>query len=394
MKIIKNFFDSQGKHFGKGGKLNKYYAIFEALETLFFMPKDTTQTGPNVRDSLDLKRFMSIVILALLPPLLFGFYNTGYQSNAALGLPTDVYTCFMKGLWIVLPLIIVSYAVGLFWEGVFAVVRGHNISEGFLVTGLLFPMILPPTIPLWQAAMGISFGVIIGKEIFGGTGKNILNPALTARAFLFFAYPGQISGDTVWTYLGRFSDKAVDTISGATPLAVAAATQAGSTIEAALDKAGFTFAHLAYGHYAACIGETSAVLCLVGAIILILTGVASYRVILGGVIGLLSIGYLLNFLAGDASLAWMSLDPTYHLVMGGFAFGITYMATDPVSGPGMKKAQWVYGFAIGALTIVIRVFNPAFPEGVMLAILFMNLFAALMDHIEIQTTMRKRLPNV
>ena len=394
MKIIKNLFEAQGKHFGKGGKLNKYYAIFEAMETLFFMPKDTTQKGPNVRDSLDLKRFMSVVIFALLPTLFYGIYNAGFQSHLAAGLPTEFYPCFLKGLMIVMPIIIVSYAVGLFWEGLFAIVRGHNISEGFLVTGLLFPLILPPTIPLWQVAVGISFGVIIGKEIFGGTGRNIVNPALTARAFLFFAYPGQISGDTVWTYVSNVPGKVVDTISGATPLAVSAATAAGGKIEAVLAKAGFTFTDLAYGNYSACIGETSAALILVGAIILIITGVASYRTIFGGIIGMLSIGYLLNFLATDASSAWMTLNPVYHLAMGGFAFGITFMATDPVTSPGMKKSQWVYGFIIGALTVVIRVFNPAFPEGTMLAILFMNLFAALMDHIEVQTTVRKRLPNV
>ena len=362
MKLIRKIFDSQRQHFLKRGKLEKYYPIFEATETFFFIPDHVSRTGPHVRDSLDLKRFMSFVILALMPPLFFGIYNTGYQSHLASGLPLDFLPVFLKGLLIVLPLVIVSYAVGFFWEFLFAVKRGHEISEGFLVTGLLFPLTLPPTIPLWQAAVGISFGVVIGKEIFGGTGRNFLNPALTGRAFIFFAYPGKMSGDAVWV-------QAVDAFSGATPLAMASLAGLGEDISATLSDAGFTLSELFVGTYPGSVGGTSSMMCLIGAALLMLAGVASYRTIIGGVIGVLATGFFLNLFAADASNPWFFLSPVHHLVMGGFAFGITYMATDPVSSPGMETARWVYGFAIGALTVLIRVFNPAYPEGVMLAIL-------------------------
>ncbi|QTA89865.1 NADH:ubiquinone reductase (Na(+)-transporting) subunit B [Desulfonema magnum] len=394
MKIIKNIFDSQRKHFDKRGKWEKFYPVFEATETFFFIPDHVTQKGPHVRDSLDVKRFMSFVILALMPPLFFGIYNTGYQSNLVSGLPLDFFTVFSKGLSIVLPLIIVSYAVGFFWEFLFAIIRKHPISEGLLVTGLLFPLTLPPTIPLWQAAAGISFGVVIGKEIFGGTGRNFLNPALTGRAFIFFAYPGKMSGDSVWTVMSSVKTSAVDTFSGATPLAIASITETYGNIEASLSKAGFTFSTLFWGNHTGSIGETSSFLCLIGAMILIVVGVASYKIIIGGVLGALITGGLLNLIATEASMPWLSLNPFYHLVMGGFAFGIAYMATDPVSAPGMETAKWVYGFAIGALTILIRVFNPAYPEGVMLSILFMNLFAPLLDHFEIKVRLRRRIANV
>jgi len=284
--------------------------------------------------------------------------------------------------------------VGFFWEILFAVVRKHPISEGLLVTGLLFPLTLPPTIPLWQVALGISFGVVIGKEIFGGTGRNILNPALTARAFLFFAYPGKMSGDTVWTVVSGAGQKVVDAFSGATPLAISTLAESTEKIETLLIKGDYTFAKLFLGNYPGSIGATSALLCLIGAAMLILMGIASYRIIFGGVLGVLFAGFLLNFLATDSSMAWLSLNPFYHLVMGGFAFGITYMATDPVSSPGMNKAKWIYGFAIGVLTVLIRVFNPAYAEGIMLAILFMNLFAPLLDHIEIKLKLKKRIQNV
>ncbi|MCP4366603.1 MAG: NADH:ubiquinone reductase (Na(+)-transporting) subunit B, partial [Deltaproteobacteria bacterium] len=250
---------------------------------------------------------------------------------------------FFKGLFIVLPIILVSYAVGFFWEILFAVIRKHNISEGLLVTGLLFPLTLPPTIPLWQVAIGISFGVVIGKEVFGGTGRNILNPALTARAFLFFAYPGKMSGDAVWIAANGTREAIVDAISGATPLAISTLAESHEKIEMLLVKGDYTFAKLFLGNYPGSIGATSALLCLIGAAVLIFMGIASYRIIFGGVLGVIFTGFLLNFLATDSSMAWLSLNPFYHLVMGGFAFGITYMATDPVSSPGMNKAKWIYG---------------------------------------------------
>jgi len=392
MKIGKNIFEAQRRHFQAGGRLAPLAPLFNALETFFFIPGLVNRQRPFVRDSLDLKRFMSMVLLALALPLIFGIYNTGYQTSLASGLSLDPVRVLGRGLWIVLPLIIVSYGVGFFWELLFASLRKHEISEGFLVTGLLFPLTLPPTIPLWQAALGISFGVVIGKEIFGGTGRNIFNPALTGRAFLFFAYPAQMSGDPVW--VEKLVSGGADAVTGATPLAMAAVSQVGQSIETALAGADFSFMKLLVGLYPGSIGATSALCCLVGAVILVTVGVASYRIILGGVAGVLATGALLNLFAGPAAQPWYAVNPLYHLVMGGFAFGIAYMATDPVSAPGMESMKWLYGFLIGLLTVLIRVFNPAYPEGVMLAILFMNLFAPLMDHAAVGWQLKKRIPNV
>jgi Na+-transporting NADH:ubiquinone oxidoreductase subunit B len=294
-------------------------------------------------------------------------------------------------------MLMVSYAVGLFWELLFASVRGHNISEGFLVTGLLFPMTLPPTTPLWQVAVGISFGVVIGKEIFGGTGRNILNPALTARAFLFFAYPANMSGDRVWTLVQQTGRQAVDAVTAATPLALLPLSASGEAASRILNDAGYTFGRLFIGNLPGSVGETSALMCLLGAGFLVLTGVGNYRIMAGGILGVLAVaypGYLINLSSGGEAARMFSVHPLWHLVMGSFAFGIVYMATDPVSGPGMNLSRWLYGFAIGALTVTIRVFNPAYPEGVMLAILFMNLFAPLMDHFVIKARLRKRVTNV
>ncbi|MDY0164757.1 NADH:ubiquinone reductase (Na(+)-transporting) subunit B [Desulfobotulus sp.] len=386
---IRKFFDTHRPKFEKDGRFHAWHGLFEAFETIFFLPDSTTAKAPHIRDSLDLKRFMSIVILALLPVTLFGIYNTGYYANLAAGTSTDLFPAFLRGLLIFVPLLVVSYGVGFFWEALFAVRRGHGISEGFLVSGLLYPLILPPDLPLWQAAIGISFGVVIGKEIFGGTGRNILNPALTARAFVFFAYPGQMSGDAVW-----ISGGATDAVSGATALAISSQAEAGTRIPALLDQAGLGFFELLVGRTPGCIGETSALLCLVGAILLILTGIASWRIMVGGVLGLLATGFLLNQLASGRLEAAMALPAHYHLVMGGFAFGIVFMATDPVTAPGTEAARWLYGFFIGGLTVLIRVFNPAYPEGTMLAILFMNLFAPLLDHFVIQARLRKRVPHV
>jgi Na+-transporting NADH:ubiquinone oxidoreductase subunit B len=392
MKTVQKIFDSQRRYFQPGARLAMLAPLFKALETFFFIPGQVNRNRPFVRDSLDLKRFMSMVLLALAPPLLFGIYNTGYQASRAAGLPLDGLSIMGRGLWIVLPLILVSYGVGFFWELLFASVRKHEISEGFLVTGLLFPLTLPPTIPLWQAALGISFGVVIGKEVFGGTGRNIFNPALTGRAFLFFAYPGRMSGDPVW--VASLSSGGVDAITGATPLGVAALCQVGESIQTALTGLDLSFLTLLIGNHAGSIGETSALCCLIGAVLLIATGVGSYRIILGGVIGVLATGGLLNLFADPSSQPWYALNPFYHLVMGGFAFGIVYMATDPVSAPGMEPAKWMYGFCIGTLTVLIRVFNPAYPEGVMLSILFMNLFSPLMDHVAVTLRLKKRIPNV
>jgi len=394
MKPLKRFLDSNRDHFTSGGKLARLYPFYESIETIFFSLDRSTGNGPHMRDSLDVKRFMTMVIISLVPLLFFGIYNTGYQSHRLSGLPLNAFGVFLTGLWIVLPIVLVTYIVGFFWEVLFAVVRKHAISEGLFVSCMLFPLTLPPTIPLWQVAVGISFGIVLGKEVFGGTGRNFLNPALTGRAFLYFAYPAQLSGDPIWAVVSGAKGAAVDAVSGATPLAIAALTDAFKGIESSLAESGYALSVLFFGRYPGSIGATSTLLCLVGAVVLVTLGIANYRIILGGVIGLLSSGWVLNLIAGGGSNPWFVLNPIYHLVMGGFAFGIVFMATDPVSSPDLDGAKWVFGLFIGLLTILIRVFNPAFVEGVMLAILSMNLFAPLLDHVEVKFRLRKRIPNV
>lgn len=397
MKALKRLFDTTRPHFESGGRLEKLHPLFDAIETVAFAPALPTAADAHVRDSLDLKRFMTFVIIALMPPFFYGIYNAGYQAAAASGLDAGFVPSMLRGAWIVLPMLIVSYAVGLFWEILFASVRGHKISEGFLVTGLLFPMTLPPTMPLWQVAVGISFGVVIGKEIFGGTGRNILNPALTGRAFLFFAYPVNMSGDRVWTAVAQSGRQAVDAVTAATPLALAPLAASGETIAQIFSDAGYTFQRLFIGNIPGSVGETSALMILLGAAFLVITGVANYRIMLGGIIGVLAVaypGYLIHLSSGGEAASMFSVHPAWHLVLGSFAFGIVYMATDPVSAPGMNLSRWIYGILIGALTVMIRVFNPAYPEGVMLAILFMNIFAPLIDHFVIKARLSKRVPNV
>lgn len=391
---LRRFFEQNSAHFSEGGRLHKLRPLFEAFETIFFIPAIPTRRAPFIRDGIDLKRFMSVVLLALMPPLFFGIYNTGHLTLAASGADPGFFDSFFSGLKTVMPLIIVSYGAGFFWEILFSIIRRHPISEGFLVTGLLFPMTLPPTVPLWQVAVGISFGVVIGKEVFGGTGRNIFNPALTARAFLFFAYPAKMSGDTVWVAVMDNASSAVTAVTGATPLAMLTLSSAFSDFEAMLQDAGFTLTRLFIGNYPGSVGGTSALCCLIGALILIASGVASYRIIIGGIAGLLSTSFLLGIFSSAPLNPWIDINPFYHLVAGGFMFGIVYMATDPVSAPGTTHSKWIYGFFIGMLTILIRVFNPAFPEGVMMAILFMNLFSPLFDFIEIRMHVARRIPNV
>lgn len=391
---LRKLFDLPRKHFEPGGRLEKLGPLFEAIEDVFFFPAEGVKNRPLVRDSLDLKRFMSFVLLALIPPLLFGIYNTGYHARLASDMSASLPASIGTGLVIVLPIIIVSYAVGLFWEILFAAIRKHPISEGFLVTGLLFPLTLPPTIPLWQVAAGISFGVVIGKEVFGGTGRNIFNPALTARAFIFFAYPAQMSGDTVWVAVKNGAGRAADAVTGATPLAVTELQAPFNNIQEMLTDRGYTLGKLVLGNYPGTIGGTSALCAALGAAVLIIAGIASYRIVLGSIAGLLASGFLLNILASSDTLPWFSVSPFYHLAAGGFAFGAAYMATDPVSAPGTNRAKWIYGILIGVLTVLIRVFNPAFPEGVMLAILFMNMFAPLLEYTDIRLSIKKRIPHV
>ncbi len=396
MKFLHDFLKKNEHHFMKGGKLEKFYPVYEMHETILFTTKTVTSSSVHVRDALDTKRLMILVVISLIPCVLMAAYNTGLQEALALGQPTDNFLgLFGSGLLTILPIIIVSYVAGGFWEVLFAIIRRHEVNEGFLVTGILFPLILPATIPLWQVAVGMSFGVVIGKEIFGGTGMNVLNPALTARAFLYFSYPIQISGDKVWVV--HQADKLVDGFSGATPLAVAATTPGG---EQASDILG-QFSYMAYdmknmflGFVPGSIGETSVLACLIGALILIVTGVASWRVMISVLIGAVVTALGLNLLAGPNLPGILTLSPQAHLVMGGLMFGAVFMATDPVSASRTNTGKYIYGFMIGLLTVLIRVWNPAYPEGAMLAILFMNIFAPLIDHYVVRANIKRRLSRV
>lgn len=393
MKAIKEIFDSARSYFEPGGKLERLYPVFEAHETFLYSPGGRTKTGSHVRDSIDSKRLMSTVIVALIPCLLFGIYNTGYQYYLAQGITPEWQNCIALGTVYVAPVIIVSYAVGGIWELIFAVVRKHEINEGFLVTGLLFPLILPATIPLWQVALGISFGVVIGKEVFGGTGMNIFNPALVGRAFLFFAYPAQISGDRVWTIRG---EQLVDGYSGATPLGVAAL--AGENVVTDLANiasnstsqfADYSLCNSFMGFIPGSIGETSTLACLIGAAILIITGIGSWRIMVSMCVGAFLMNIFVCQVAGPEN-GFFAMPIAYHFVTGGFAFGCVFMATDPVSSAQTTTGKWIYGFLIGALVIIVRAINPAYAEGVMLSILFMNAFAPLVDHYVYDAHIKRR----
>ncbi|THB76367.1 MAG: NADH:ubiquinone reductase (Na(+)-transporting) subunit B [Desulfobacteraceae bacterium] len=389
MKFIKDMLDKAAPEFAPEGRFSRFNALYTATRTFFLLPSESLTRAPFFRDHLELKRFMSFVILALIPVTLFGIYNTGLQAGLAQDTGQGFISNWVTGARIVLPIILVSYAVGFFWEILFATIRRHEITEGFLVTGLLFPLTLPATIPLWQVALGISFGIVIGKEVFGGTGRNLLNPALTARAFVFFSYPGSMSGNLVWIPSIKGLDTAVDAITSATPLAVSSDQ---GHITQLLADAGFTLSNLFIGTYPGSIGGTTALLCYAGGLFLIITRIANYRIILGGILGLSLTAILFQFWS-DAPSTWMSAGPILHLISGGFALGICFMATEPVSAPGTDMGRWIYGLSIGSLTVVLRVVNPAYVEGVMLAILFMNIFAPLIDHLTLKYSISKRVPN-
>jgi len=373
MNFIRKNLDKIKKPFEKGGKLEKFYPAFDAFETFLFVPNHTTKSGAHIRDAVDLKRTMVTVIIALIPALIYGIYNTGYQYFIQSGLDFTFLDAFLHGSYKILPMIAVSYAVGLAIEFGFAVYRGHQVNEGYLVTGLLIPMIMPIDMPLWMLAISVIFAVLIGKEAFGGTGMNILNPALTARAFAFFAYPTYMSGDKVW--VSEASN--VDGISGETILGALAG---GQNID-------YSSVQMFWGSIPGSIAETSTLFVLIGAVMLLYTGVASWRIMLGSIIGASLVGFLFN-LWGANEL--MSFEWYNHLIVGGFAFGIVFMATDPVSAAQTQRGKWIYGLLIGVLCILIRVFNPAYPEGVMLAILLMNVFAPTIDHYVIQSNINKR----
>jgi len=401
MSRLRKFLDDIEPLFGKGGRFHKLEALYEIIDTFMYTPSDVTRGAPHVRDSIDLKRVMTFVVIAAAPPALMGMYSIGLHANLALqdmGLatiggwrgdlieilgvgydPQNMMACFFQGLLYFLPVYIVTMMAGGTWEVIFAIARNHEVNEGFFVTSLLFALVLPPTIPLWQVAIGISFGVVIGKEVFGGTGKNFLNPALVGRAFLFFAYPAQNSGDAVWT--------AVDGFSGATALAQAAT----GGVEAIVSS-GVTWMDAFVGNIQGTIGAESTIACLVGAAFLIATRVASWRIMVGCLIGLLGTVWLLNFVGSDTNP--MFAVPWYwHFVLGGFAFGAVYMATDPVSAAMTSTGKLYYGILIGVMCALIRVVNPAFPEGMMLAILFANVFAPLIDYFVVQGNIKRRIRN-
>ena len=380
--------------FEKGGKFEKFYYAFEAGETFLFTPKDTSPArGTHIHDAIDLKRLMITVVIALIPALLFGIYNVGHTHFLAVGeLATATFLDkVLIGAQVVLPIVLVSYAAGGLVEVIFSAIRRHPINEGFLVTGMLIPLIMPPTIPLWQVALATIFAVVIAKEVFGGTGMNVLNVAMTARAFLYFAYPADMSGD-VWYYLG--DKQYADGFSGATPLGLAAETVAvegAQPVVATLNSFQdglYDFWNLVVGLIPGSIGSTSLIMVLVGALILIITKVASWKIILSGFLGVLAMGWILN-LAG--SNEYFNMPAYYHLAIGGVAFGIVFMATDPVSAAHTETGKWIYGALIGIITVIIRVLNPAYPEGIMLAVLFMNVFAPLIDFYVVQANKKRRL---
>ncbi len=395
MKFLRKFLDNQSKHFEKGGKLEKLGPLWETVDFFLYTSGEVTTEPAFVRDAINLKRMMMVVVYALIPATLFAFYNTGLQINielanlgksaiggwrgsvvALLGSGYDAGSIISNaiiGMLYFLPVYFVSFVIGALWEILFGIIRKHEVSEGFLVTSLLFPLIMPPGIPLWQVALGISFGIVIGKEVFGGVGMNIVNPALAGRAFLFFAYPAQISGDAVWI--------AVDGVTKATPLA---------TFAGGLPHPDISWFDAFIGTIPGSMGETSTIACIIGAFILIATGIGSWRIMAGVMGGMIGLSLLLN-LIGSASNPMFSMTPLWHFVLGGFAFGMVFMATDPVSAAMTSKGKYFYGFLIGLLVVMIRVINPAFPEGMMLAILFANVFAPIIDRIVINKNIKRRL---
>ncbi|MCP8898803.1 NADH:ubiquinone reductase (Na(+)-transporting) subunit B [Gilvimarinus xylanilyticus] len=398
MKFLRNYLDKIEPSFHKGGKLEKWYSLYEAIDTGLFRPANVTKTTSHVRDGLDLKRIMITVWICTFPAMFFGMYNVGHQANTILAEmgsgagegwrialisafagfdPNSIWDCLVHGAAYFLPIYAVVFIVGGFWEVLFASVRGHEVNEGFFVTSVLFALICPPDLPLLYAALGISFGVVLGKEVFGGTGKNFLNPALTGRAFLFFAYPASMSGDGVWT--------TVDGYTGATALSVAA--QGG--VDAITSQ--FTWMDAFLGNIQGSIGETSTLAIFIGGAVLLVMGIASWRIVAGVMLGMIATTLLLN-VTGDASSNPATALPWYwHMVIGGFAFGMIFMATDPVSASMTDTGKYWFGALIGFMVIIIRVVNPAFPEGMMLAILFANLFAPLIDYLVVRANIKRRL---
>ncbi|MEM9630393.1 MAG: NADH:ubiquinone reductase (Na(+)-transporting) subunit B [Pseudomonadota bacterium] len=392
---LRSFFDRIEPHFVKGGKYEKLFPIYEMVESFIYTPKTVTTAAPHARSYVDMKRIMTYVVIATIPCILVGLYNVGFQVNSAistydptgwrawliesLGIgfdPANPFANFIHGLLYFLPIYITTLVVGGIWEVIFATVRGHEVNEGFLVTSMLYALILPASAPLWQVALGISFGVVIGKEVFGGTGKNFLNPALTGRAFLYFAYPAQMSGDTIWT--------PVDGFSGATALSISAS-------EGFKDLAanGISWMEAFLGTIQGSIGETSTLACMIGLAFLLITKIANWRLIVGCLAGTIGFSALLNFIGSDTN-PMFAMPWYWHIVLGGYAFGLAFMVTEPVSASHTNLGRYIYGALIGFMVVMIRVINPAFPEGMMLAILFGNVFAPLIDYFVVQANIKRR----
>ena len=402
MKVIRNFFDNQKPNFSPGGKREKYFPLYDVFENLFFLSKNKTTNPIHVRDAIDIQRVMAIVWISTFPAMFFGMYNIGSQSLEYLSLinsqntgdwhhylispvgynPDNFINKFWFGAMYFMPIYAVTFIVGFAWEMLFAIIRKHEINEGFFVSSVLFALSCPPDIPLWQAALGITFGIVIGKEIFGGTGKNFLNPALTGRAFLYFAYPSQLSGDKVW--VSGITDNGIvpNGYSGATPLGLAAENGVIGIEER------YTWSQSFFGGIPGSVGETSLIAIALGAMILLMTRIASYRIILGTLLGMFVMSSIFNQIDSDNPM--FSIPFYWHLVIGSFAFGLVFMATEPVSGSATNTGRWIYGFVIGVTVILIRVMNPAFPEGMMLAILFGNLLAPVIDHLVVSSNIKKR----
>lgn len=397
---LRSYLDSIEHHFEKGGKHEKWYALYEAVDTALYRPASVTRTTAHVRDGIDLKRMMITVWLCTFPALFFGMWNIGSQANTIYAAnpellaaqdnwrlaliplfagfdPGSVWDNMVHGAAYFLPIYLVTFVVGGFWEVLFASIRRHEVNEGFFVTSVLFALICPPSVPLWQVALGISFGVVIGKEVFGGTGKNFLNPALTGRAFMFFAYPAQMSGDAVWT--------AVDGYTGATALSQAAAGGVEQIV-----AGGLTWMDAFLGFMQGSIGETSTLAIFIGGAVLLIMKIASWRIVAGVMLGLIGMSLLFNGIGSDTN-AMFAMPWYWHMVVGGFAFGLMFMATDPVSAAMTDTGKWVFGALIGIMVVLIRVVNPAFPEGMMLAILFANLCAPLIDHFVVAANIKRRL---
>ena len=383
--LLKKVLDKYRENFEEGGKLERLYPIYEATDTILFSTNEVTENGPHIRDSIDTKRVMILVVMSLLPLYVFGAMNIGFQNSIAIGLERSNWENFWFGFSKILPIIIATFTAGAFWELLFAVVRKHPVSEGFLVTCALIPLTMPAGIPLWQIVVATTFGIVIGKEIFGGVGMNIFNPALMARVFIFFTYPTKISGDKVWV-LGP------DGYSGATALSIPAAelNQDALTLLNNFDQFDYSWWNMFWGWIPGSIGETNKFLIIIGALFLAYIKIINWRVIFGSILGLVGTALLTNLVSPFSSNSMFTIPPHFHLVMGSFLFGTVFMATEPVTGCHTNQGRWIYGILFGSLTVIIRAINPAYPEGVMLSILFVNAFAALIDWFVIQANIKRR----